>query len=188
MNSILGVPFSDTLYFERRTHWCLETMYKLLQIKSYIYLIANESRPVNFTSNYNESKYSMDIDDQSSTPPNLRESNDTQSNGFTGCDPGEEDWDEEIKVNNEYKSVLLTCDQRKGPECNSTSTNVDNFQVVVNRYPPAEQAYSSTASYESFVYAKNRTNNDTRAGSNSINSDVVSRFASCAIGQFDDAD
>ena len=127
----------------------------------------------------------MDIDDELSSHPRVRVSDDKQSsNDSTGCDPDEEDWDEEIKVNKEYKSVLLTCDQRKDQsQSNTTSANVDNFQVVVNRYPPAKQAYSSTASYESFVYAKNRVNNNSSRGS-----DAMSRLASYAKGQFDDAD
>lgn len=132
----------------------------------------------------------MDIDDELSTHPRVRVSDDKQSsNDSTGCDLEEEDWDEEIKVNNEYKSVLLTCDQRKDQsQSNMTSANVDNFQVVVNRYPPAKQAYSSTASYESFVYAKNRVNNNSSSVGYSNGGDVMSRFASFAKGQFDDAD
>ena len=132
----------------------------------------------------------MDIADELSTHPCVRVSDDKQSsNDSTGCDLEEEDWDEEIKVNNEYKSVLLTCDQRKDQsQSNMTSANVDNFQVVVNRYPPAKQAYSSTASYESFVYAKNRVNNNSSSVGYSNGCDVISRFASFAKGQFDDAD
>ena len=138
-----------------------------------IVLSENETRPV---IDSDETKYNTEP-----TTANVEGgSNDKEfiTDG-SRCDPDVEDWDEEIKVNAEYKSVLLTCNQRKDK---NSITNIDDFQKTVNRYPPAKQAYSSTASYESLVYAKNRAN---CVAVEQLNNDM-SCFA-LVKGQFDDA-
>eukprot|EP00111_Clytia_hemisphaerica_P023794 TCONS_00070117-protein len=105
----------------------------------------------------------------------------TKQNGSfsTAFDPNEEDWDEEIKINTEYKSILLTCDER---QISNKETPLTDFQKFVNQYPPAKQCFSSTGFYESFVHVKkNRENVKTSFNSGDTNVFIVE-------GQFDDAD
>ncbi|XP_065659772.1 leucine-rich repeat protein lrrA isoform X2 [Hydra vulgaris] len=64
--------------------------------------------------------------------------------------PDEEDWDSEIENNKNYNSVINVCSMREAVNSNI----IDDFQNSVNRYPPACQAYTSVASYDSFVYKK----------------------------------
>ena len=114
------------------------------------------------------------------SPPNstATSSSTEDSNESRDHDPDIEDWDEEIRTDTEYKSVLLTCEERK----EDVTIDKKDFQKVVNRYPPAKQAYSSTASYDSFVDAKNRMNELNITGQLDIG------VSSIVKGQFDDAD
>ena len=101
----------------------------------------------------------------------------------------EEDWDEEIKVNTNYNSVLSTCDNRRSKD----SLVINDFQNTVNRYPPAKQAYSSTAFYGSFVYGCKNVDIATPkatfiGGSNTDFSNKSVEYLSVVSGQFDDAE
>ena len=66
-------------------------------------------------------------------------------------DPDVEDWDEEIEQNIVYQETMATCAERHQFQ---DSPVIDDFQNTVNRYPPAVQAFSATAHYDSFVYKK----------------------------------
>ena len=146
-----------------------------------------ESKVTNITIT-EESEPRFDDDDKENTTvvPSNEQTNNKQNGSFSiAFDPNEEDWDEEIKVNTEYKSILLTCDERKTLDTNK-DTPVNDFQKYVNRYPPAKQCFSSTAFYDSFIYAKKNRENAVLNGrtpyiSNDTNCDIVE-------GQFDDAD
>ena len=63
-------------------------------------------------------------------------------------DPTVEDWDEEIEEIQDYKQIINIYNERK----TKNSKAIDSFQNSINRYPPASQAYTTTANYESFIY------------------------------------
>jgi len=119
-----------------------------------------------------------------------RQNGDVTAHALAHQDPTEEDWDEEIKVNADYNSVISTCDNRKSKE----SSVINDFQNTVNRYPPAKQAYSSTAFYDSFVYGgrdviSNASPKPVVVGVG--NSDLITKGVerlSVVFGQFDDAE
>lgn len=112
------------------------------------------------------------LDDDDWVAYNIPIATKTKTNDKT--DPCEEDWDNEIEQETQYNKVIETCNERRY----KNSSAIDAFQNSINRYPPAQQAFSGTAQYDSFVY---------KSVTQQILPTRSQRFVP-AVGQFDDAD
>lgn len=139
----------------------------------FVWYVASEARPVQ------DHKQTADQDDDDDDEWIAVTCNSPPDDDFVK-DPCEEDWDEEIAMNELYNRVKFTCEDRK----TKTSNAIDAFQSSINRYPPAVQAYSATANYDSFVYKNTKqtpiSNYSTQVVNNIVNA--------CIEGQFDDAE
>ena len=92
-----------------------------------------------------------------------------------------EDWEQEHKPSNEYNSVVDACHVIE----NAESPILDSFQNLMTKYPPAAQAFSQTAHYDSFVYKKlERKRYGQPTAIKRTERNLVSQH--CVIGQFDD--